>query len=182
MNTKRQCRKCQGIIPNRIIIEGKSHALMNRKFCLICSPFKKHNTSKYDPTERMKGKTWKQYSEKGKEMVKKCLYKRAYKRKIEAINSKGGCCESCGYKKSIRALSFHHKNREEKLFGLSLNMFWSKSQDTIEAEVQKCQLLCLNCHAEREEQISNDSCSDLLREIKTDFGIIKKCDVLDLNQ
>jgi len=40
----RACKKCGGYIPLRIEIDGKVRNLKNRKFCLVCSPFGKHNT------------------------------------------------------------------------------------------------------------------------------------------
>jgi len=43
------CRKCNEKFPNRTIIDGKTHNLSSRKFCLNCSPFGKHNTSPSNP-------------------------------------------------------------------------------------------------------------------------------------
>lgn len=173
-DNKRLCRKCQAQIPNLIKIDNKTHNLRNRKFCLSCSPFKKHNTSKYDPVQRQKetGQPYKKWSEKAKNSVKKCLYKRAYARKLELVKRKGGCCESCGYSKSLRVLSFHHRNPDEKLFGLSLNNLWSKNWELIQKESDKCDLLCLNCHGELEEKISNENLSQELTDVKTSFNLL----------
>src|ERR1700752_1697335 len=38
------CKKCGTTFPNRVRIEGKQQILSNRKYCLSCSPFKRHNT------------------------------------------------------------------------------------------------------------------------------------------
>lgn len=172
MNTNRLCRKCQSPIPSRITIDGKSHVLINRKFCLDCSPFKKHNTSKYDPTERRKQGSYSNWHEKSKDTIKKTLYKKAYIRKLNLIKEKGGHCQICGYNKSIRVLSFHHRNPEEKLFGLSLNNLWSKSLEAIQLESEKCDLVCLNCHAEIEEKIANQNLGPLLKQVKTELNLI----------
>ena len=70
--------------------------------------------------------------------------------KKEAIKRMGGACIKCGYNKSIAALHFHHKNPSEKDFGLAQNGIvhpW----ESYWAEVQKCELLCANCHAEVHE-------------------------------
>jgi hypothetical protein len=163
----RKCRKCQSIIPNRLNINGKQHNLKNRKFCLDCSPFKKHNTSKYDPIER-RPKT----SEKAKTAVKVCLYRRAYSRKINLIKSKGGKCESCGYSSCLRALQFHHSDPSTKLFGLSLNNLWSKNLESIHLEAEKCILLCANCHFELEDKLSNENASEELKKAKGSFGLL----------
>ena len=58
----------------------------------------------------------------------------------------GGKCMKCGYDKCIAALEFHHRNPEEKEFGISRyqNLSWSR----IIVELDKCDLLCSNCHKE----------------------------------
>ena len=58
----------------------------------------------------------------------------------------GGCCQICGYDKCIQALDFHHVNPEEKDkdFNTNTNRSWQATRD----EIQKCILLCANCHRE----------------------------------
>lgn len=60
----------------------------------------------------------------------------------------GGHCTRCGYNKSIRALSFHHKKPSQKCFDISNNGSLMKPWEEVVMEAQKCELLCLNCHAE----------------------------------
>lgn len=67
--------------------------------------------------------------------------------KLKAIEYKGGCCESCQYSKCIAALSFHHRDPSKKDFGIS-RLISTMSWDTIVEELDKCTLLCLNCHTE----------------------------------
>ena len=68
------------------------------------------------------------------------------KTKERSIQYKGGMCKLCGYNKSHRGLTFHHINPEGKLFDLADNIFkpWSE----IQIELDKCILLCMNCHIE----------------------------------
>jgi 5-methylcytosine-specific restriction endonuclease McrA len=73
-------------------------------------------------------------------------------RKKRIIKLSGGKCKKCGYKKTQRALSFHHINPEEKIFCLSKNNL-KRPWKLIKKELKKCDLLCLNCHAEVEELI-----------------------------
>ena len=40
------CIKCNKDFPQFITIEGKKKNLQNRKYCLDCSPFGQHNTTK----------------------------------------------------------------------------------------------------------------------------------------
>ena len=63
---------------------------------------------------------------------------------IQKIKMEAGCAE-CGYKEHPAALHFHHTDPEEKEFSISSGLIlkWSK----VEAELEKCEVLCANCHA-----------------------------------
>lgn len=91
----KNCRKCQEYIPNSIVINGRKKNLQNRKFCLKCSPFGKHNTSQYDPIKRIKKGKYSDWTEKGKEMLRQCTYKRGLIRKAKLVKIKGGKCKLC---------------------------------------------------------------------------------------
>lgn len=64
--------------------------------------------------------------------------------KQSAISYMGGGCRICGYDRSVRALHFHHLNPHEKDFNISSKATWYD----IQRELEKCVLLCANCHAE----------------------------------
>ena len=99
----------------------------SRKYCYNCSP-------SYDDTNRSNA------------------IRRAMKK--EAVKRLGGCCQKCGYNKSIYALNFHHIDPSQKDYGLSERGNVHSWEDYWK-EVQKCQLLCANCHAELHEQLEN---------------------------
>ena len=65
--------------------------------------------------------------------------------KIKLAEYKGGKCEKCGYNKCIDALEFHHKDPKEKDFNISRK---SWSFERLKKEVEKCILVCSNCHKE----------------------------------
>jgi hypothetical protein len=71
--------------------------------------------------------------------------KRNLERKKKAVEYKGGKCQECGYKKCIAALEFHHRDPNEKDFEISNG---ARNWDKIKAELDKCDLLCSNCHKE----------------------------------
>ena len=54
MDTKRNCKKCNNLIPYRVVVDGVQRNLKNRKFCLSCSPFGKHNTKDITKTSQKK--------------------------------------------------------------------------------------------------------------------------------
>lgn len=69
-----------------------------------------------------------------------------------AVEYKGGKCEKCGYLKYTGALEFHHKIPNEKDFNLSQKTK-SNFNEEIRKELDKCILLCSNCHREIHHEI-----------------------------
>lgn len=106
---------------------------------------------------------------------------RRRKIKQKAIDYKGGACNKCGYRKSIRSLVFHHINPEEKDFSISNPNI--RNWEKIKLELDKCELLCSNCHGEIHDEwdkIKNEESYLKLRQVvpekKTDSGsVYKKC-------
>lgn len=66
--------------------------------------------------------------------------------KQDFINYKGGKCLHCGYLKYDGALEFHHVNPNEKEFTIGYS-FMKKSYLENLYELDKCIMLCCNCHA-----------------------------------
>lgn len=76
-------------------------------------------------------------------------------KKRKAIEYKGGKCSSCGYNKCPDVLEFHHRNAETKEFD------WKKlrqmSWDKVTKELDKCDMLCANCHREKHYELFSQS-------------------------
>lgn len=79
--------------------------------------------------------------------------KRRKKVKEMAVEYKGGCCQYCGYNKCIAALEFHHLSKEDKSFGISYKGY-TRSWKRVKKELDKCVLVCANCHREMEHSDS----------------------------
>lgn len=83
-------------------------------------------------------------------ICKSCDNQRAVTRgrlnKLSAIKYKGGCCQKCGYNKNPVALAFHHLDPSKKDPNFAKMKFWSF--DRVKKELDKCVLLCMNCHVE----------------------------------
>jgi hypothetical protein len=69
-----------------------------------------------------------------------------HQRKVQLIN--GRKCKTCGYSKSVSALCFHHRDPATKQFNISGNNLTKRPFRELVDEVEKCDVLCLNCHAE----------------------------------
>lgn len=61
------------------------------------------------------------------------------------VDYKGGKCIECGYNKCLAALDFHHLEPHEKEFKFRNDL---RSKELIKPELDKCVLLCSNCHRE----------------------------------
>lgn len=77
--------------------------------------------------------------------------KRRKKVRQMAVEFKGGKCQRCGYNRCIDALEFHHLESSKKDFGIS-DKGYTRSWKKIQAELDKCQLVCANCHRELHAQ------------------------------
>ena len=75
---------------------------------------------------------------------------RRRKLKEMAIEYKGGCCQECGYDKAKTALEFHHLDPNKKDFGIAAKGH-TRSWEKIKIELDKCIMVCSNCHREIHE-------------------------------
>ena len=105
------------------------------QWCFCC---KKHLAKELFTPSNIKRKT----------ECKKCFRKhdieRVRLRKKKAIKYLGGKCSHCGYTGYYAAFEFHHKDPYDK------EMTWADMKkttwDKIVGELDKCTLLCNNCH------------------------------------
>lgn len=82
-----------------------------------------------------------------REYLIQAVAKRRKKIREMAIEYLGGKCCLCGYHRCSAALDFHHQDERTKKFGLSqdgLTRSWEKTRK----ELEKCILVCANCHRE----------------------------------
>ncbi|HEX8846567.1 MAG TPA: hypothetical protein VF791_18110 [Pyrinomonadaceae bacterium] len=153
------CRRCNIKIPTRFVIDGKARNFGKRKYCLSCSPFKANNRQKLEQsisvlenTERiclncLKNFMFRRHQAMTIDLCSACVSKqRRRKIKIKAVEYKGGKCQKCGYNKCVGAMDFHHRNPHEKDFAISGN---AGKWENMKKELDKCDLLCKNCHAEQ---------------------------------
>lgn len=67
--------------------------------------------------------------------------------KALAIEYKGGKCQICDYNKYQGALELHHLDPAKKGFGIGQRGH-SRSWERVKTELDKCVLVCANCHRE----------------------------------
>jgi hypothetical protein len=156
-----ECKKCGKKFPLLIKIKGKIRNLCRRSFCLDCSPFSMHNTRNLN-VPKVEGHTRNPkdfcagcgkspeetsfYESSGSRYCKKCINESKLARDIalkkKAIEYKGGRCNHCGYVGHTASYDFHHLRDKEMSWHMMRNVGWEKAA----AELDKCELLCANCH------------------------------------
>lgn len=63
---------------------------------------------------------------------------------LQGIKS-GLRCERCGFSHPA-ALDFHHRDPKQKVMGIAQMVNQDYSRETILAEIEKCEVICANCH------------------------------------
>ncbi len=81
------------------------------------------------------------------EYLKKAVTLRRRAIKQKALEYMGKKCIFCKYNKYEGALEFHHKIAKTKKFGIGQKGH-SRSWEKVHAELDKCVLVCSNCHKE----------------------------------
>ena len=86
------------------------------------------------------------------------------RRKEDIVYVMGEHCQICGYNKAITALELHHLNPADKEF--SIGAILNKDWELINSEIQKCILVCANCHREIHERL-------ITKDLKSSYDISK---------
>jgi hypothetical protein len=95
--------------------------------------------------------------------------------KSRIVEAMGGACCICGYNKCTSALALHHLDPSKKDFALSSLRANPKRWQTVVAELEKCILVCHNCHNEIHEgmtSIPNDV--TMFNKKYADYSLIEK--------
>ena len=87
------------------------------------------------------------YLEHRSEVVARLRDRRKLVRRKVAILKLDTGCAVCGYSRLAAALEYHHITPAKKRFGVS-NLMKMGSMGPVLDEIEKCVLLCANCHRE----------------------------------
>jgi len=173
------CKWCRAEYPNYATIDGKRVRLAGRRYCLTCSPYtgKRNNPRPYTRKNKtIDGiehkwcpyqKHWAPYNNFGlferndrqeyQSYCRDCQRSRAsqlqsdFKRKI--VEYFGNRCCDCDGVFYDCVYDCHHIDPSKKSFKLSspkaLRLSWRK----VKEELDKCVLLCANCHRIRHHHV-----------------------------
>ena len=123
---------------------GKRGLHTQCRVCKAAKAKKNYDANKDNPewVERQR-KAAAKHRDSGKARARRDRYKQ------EFVDMKGGKCQRCGYDKCLDALEFHHKDPSVKETMLNKNTLANTGRrEELLAELEKCELLCSNCHRE----------------------------------
>lgn len=118
---------------------------MNTRICITCKQRKPltdyHLNGWYTRQDGTRGQSY-------KSDCKPCANQKWKERRTQALLDVGIVwkCVRCGYDKCEDAIDLHHVDPSQKDFAISSR--WSVSAIKLKAEVDKCVILCANCHRE----------------------------------
>ena len=162
------CKKCGENIRSEAMIDGRLRYFYGRKLCLKCQPFVYNRKIKTKCRDCGIEYRWYHGNPEGNNMYRcnKCKQKPKHTRteiKARCVEYKGGACERCGYNKCNRSLDFHHVT-QDKVGGIS-QLSRTLSWEELKIELDKCILVCKNCHFEL-----HDEAEQLRRQGKLSHG------------
>ena len=115
---------------------------MDTMVCIKCE--QEQPIGKFHVSKVVNGKTYRARK------CNKCItpLKRAREKRIKSIfqaRKEGLSCQKCGFA-DFRALQFHHRNKADKESNISDMFRRGMSVNNVELEIDKCDVLCANCH------------------------------------
>ena len=143
------CTKCKTKKSVSKFYRLKSHKTGYNSWCKECCNawgYKYKKRPEVKERENLSKKAYKK-TNRTKELNRIRRKERYRKYKIKAVEYKGGKCCRCGYNKCVASLEFHHVDPDKKEAQVS-KFFAMNSWNKIKTELDKCVLLCANCHNE----------------------------------
>lgn len=131
------------------------------KKCTMCS-LEKSTDSFYEQVQvGSNGQRWHYLDSFCKQCRSRYTSLRRQERKRQAVEYLGGQCVRCGLKTDrVEVYDFHHRDPSQKDFSIGKNV---RSLQAIMPELDKCDLVCSNCHriihAESEPKAMRESLS-----------------------
>lgn len=119
-------------------------------------PFKdksRYQSEEYKEYQRNYQREWHQRNRE-KRVARMYERKRAIREHIQGMKNQLSCVD-CGQRHPA-TLHFHHLNSEDKVFDISHAVYRGLSLDKIVKEIEKCIVLCANCHAIRHYNMRNE--------------------------
>lgn len=143
---KLKCAKCERVLPETEFHKNPSRATGHKAYCKECCNQKAREHWQAHPKYR------------GGKIMKNAKHVRS--NKIRAVEYMGGECGICGEAYPACVFDFHHIEPDKKEIKLArlLKFSWAK----VMTELDKCIMLCANCHRLVHESPNPDTDQELI--------------------
>lgn len=136
MINKKICKSCN--VEKKLKYFFRSKEGYYFTYCKSCDSLRKREWDKRNPQK---------YNLQNKIKQEKLkIARRDLIEKINKIKSKG--CSNCGFNKFVECIQFHHLDPLIKEESICEMISAAKKEKEIMEEINKCILLCANCHME----------------------------------
>jgi hypothetical protein len=125
--------------------------MINSKVCKYCGETKSEEEFYPQQQKGNNGQVWKYLDCYCKPCRNSYSYNRRKNMKDKAVEYKGGQCVDCGIKDISDIFDFHHEDPSLKDFSIGKKA--NVKFETIKKELDKCILLCSNCHRKRHAKV-----------------------------
>jgi len=137
-NNWTHCKRGHELSGENVYVDPKG-----QRYCRCCSQLSKKKlvpviAARYQ--EKRKNSEW-------LERRQRLLRERRKETKRTLVDYKGGCCMDCHNSFPLECFHFDHRDPFTKLFDIGAKM--NRPMELLKAEVDKCDLVCANCHAIR---------------------------------
>tara|TARA_B100000902_G_scaffold156247_1_gene152590 strand:+ start:32 stop:472 length:441 start_codon:yes stop_codon:yes gene_type:complete len=109
---------------------------------------KEYNEKNKEIISKRRKEKWKNRTDEQREYDRNHKKKRYYETLSESMEKLGGKCVKCG---ATERLEFDHIDPKNKSFCITKNLRMGDNEK-LQEELDKCQLLCYDCHLEKTKQ------------------------------
>lgn len=138
------CKSCRAEYQKNYTLHGCNYILPKTKICVECKVEKEIINFPINGKDKKTGFAYPRCRCRSCDNLEMVYRGKLYK--LKAVNYLGGKCSICGYCKNINALDFHHLDPTKK--DISIADLRKVNTEDMHKELNKCILLCSNCHRE----------------------------------
>lgn len=161
----RECNKCKEVKPlDEFRYRSGIHSHLKRHECKSCES----NAAN-------------EYAKRNRAYVSDTNLIRRRNKKQECVDYLGGKCAHCGGEFITHVFDFHHKDPSQKDSDIGSMLRLNKSKNDLIHELDKCILLCANCHRieHYKESDGNIAKINLVRERPNKLSVKEIIDIRD---
>lgn len=142
--TERTCPVCKELKHIKDYHNNKARYDGHDPYCKTCKTQKIKDYRQTPEGKKVARRAAIKWQQSNKEHINAYQTEYRLKNKIKAVKYLGDCCKICKLSFPYAVYDFHHRNPLEKDFHPAAIL--ARNWEFIQRELDKCDLLCANCH------------------------------------